>query len=113
MSIVKLIVSTILKLADEREKTSPIKTGPAASPSISNRLNAILHVSTGIMLISFILFTGYTVISTYQGTTQRMHTLAAILAINSEAPLVFSDRPAAEENLHSLSAIAEVSGTAS
>ncbi len=97
-------------LANEREKTSPRKTGSAGSPSISNRLNAILHVSAGIMLISFILFTGYTVVSTYQGTIQRMHTLASILAINSEAPLVFSDRSAAEENLHSLSAIAEVSG---
>jgi signal transduction histidine kinase len=39
-----------------------------------------------------------------------MHTLASILAINSEAPLVFSDRQSAEENLRSLSAIAEVSG---
>jgi signal transduction histidine kinase len=111
MSIVKLIASKMLKLsANEREKTSPRKTGSAGSPSISNRLNAILHVSAGIMLISFILFTGYTVVSKYQGTIQRMHTLAAILAINSEAPLVFSDKSAAEENLHSLSAIAEVSG---
>lgn len=110
MAIAKLIISKMLKLADKGEKTSSGKACSAGSPSISCRLNSILRVSTGIMLISFVLFTGYTVISKYQDTTQRMHTLASILAINSEAPLVFSDRSSAEENLHSLSAIAEVSG---
>ncbi|TAK61333.1 ATP-binding protein [Methylobacter sp.] len=107
MSIVKLIVSKMLKLTDKGKKASSVET---ASPSISRHLNSILWVSTGIMLISFILFAGYTAISKYRDTIQRMHTLASILAINSEAPLVFSDRPSAEENLHSLSAIAEVSG---
>ncbi|MDO9271357.1 MAG: ATP-binding protein [Methylobacter sp.] len=103
MSIVKFIVSKILQLASKDESGE-------SSPSISNRLNSILRVSTGIMLISFVLFSGYTVISKYQDTIQRMRSLASILAINSEAPLIFSDRPSAEENLHSLSAIAEVSG---
>jgi len=110
MSTVKLIVSKMLKLASKGEKTSSGKASSVDSPSISKRLNSILRVSTGIMLISFVLFTGYTVISRYQDTIQRMRTLASILAINSEAPLIFSDRPSAEENLRSLSAIAEVSG---
>lgn len=100
----------MLKLADKGEKASSGATGFVGSSSIANRLNSILRVSTGIMLISFVLFTGYTVISKYRDTVQRMRSLTSILAINSEAPLLFSDRPAAEENLHSLSAIAEVSG---
>ncbi|MGZ4996077.1 MAG: ATP-binding protein [Methylobacter sp.] len=103
MATVKLIISKMLKLAGKDEKAS-------SSSPISNRLNSILRVSTGIMLISFVLFIGYTVISKHRNTIQRMQTLASIMAINSEAPLVFSDRPSAEENLHSLSAIAEVSG---
>ncbi|MDP1667322.1 MAG: ATP-binding protein [Methylobacter sp.] len=107
MSIVKFIVSKTRQLASKDESCEP---GSIDSPSISNRLNSILRVSTGIMLISFVLFSGYTVISKYQDTIQRMRSLASILAINSEAPLIFSDRPSAEENLHSLSAIAEVSG---
>ncbi len=107
MSTVKLIVSKMLKLADKNEETS---SGEVGYPSISRRLNSILRVSTGIMLISFTLFAGYTVISKYRDSLQRMRTLASILAINSEAPLVFSDKPSAEENLHSLSAISEVSG---
>ena len=110
MVTVKFIVSKMLKLAAKVEKTSPSEAGSVGSLSISSRLNSILRVSTGIMLISFVLFSGYTVISKYRDTIQRMRSLASILAINSEAPLVFSDRPAAEENLHSLSAIAEVSG---
>jgi signal transduction histidine kinase len=107
---VKLIISKMLMLSDKSDKTSSVEAGFSGSSSISNRLHSILRVSTGIMLISFVLFTGYTVISKYRDTTQRMHSLASILAINSEAPLIFSDRPSAEENLHSLSAIAEVSG---
>jgi signal transduction histidine kinase len=62
------------------------------------------------MLFFFVLFTGYTVVSKHKDTVQRMRSLASILAINSEAPLVFSDKPAAEENLRALSAIAEISG---
>ncbi|TAN70458.1 MAG: hypothetical protein EPN17_05275 [Methylobacter sp.] len=96
-------------MASKVKNTSSAEAGFVDSPTISRRLNAILRVSTGIMLISFILFTGYTVISKYRDTVQRMRSLASILAINSEAPLVFSDKPSAEENLHSLSAIAEVS----
>jgi signal transduction histidine kinase len=96
-------------LAGKGKKASSGAAGSVGSPSISRHLNSILWVSTGIMLISFVLFTGYIVISKYRDTIQRMHTLASILAINSEAPLVFSDRPSAEENLRSLSAIAEVS----
>lgn len=100
----------MLKLAGKSKKTSSGETSSIDSHSISRRLNSILWVSTGIMLISFILFAGYTVVSKYQDTIQRMQTLASILAINSEAPLVFSDRQSAEENLRSLSAITEVSG---
>ncbi|MGZ8182072.1 MAG: ATP-binding protein [Methylobacter sp.] len=109
MPIVKLIASKMLKPAGKGEKTSSDETVAVDSPSISKRLNSILQVSTGIMLVSFVLFTGYTVTSKYQDTIQRMRTLASILAINSEAPLVFSDKPSAEENLRSLSAIAEIS----
>jgi signal transduction histidine kinase len=98
----------------ERQKTKSNdkkpSSGDAGSSRISNRLNSILRVSTGIMLVCFALFIGYTVTSKYQDTIQRMQTLASILAVNSEAPLVFYDRPSAEENLHSLSAIPEVSG---
>lgn len=92
-------MSKILKLESSSNRSSPI----------SNHLHAILRVSTGVILISFVLFTGYMVLSKYQDTVQRMRSLASILAINSEAPLMFSDRTSAEENLRSLSAIAEVS----
>gem|GEM_PF-512656 len=109
MSIVKLIISKMLALTGKDNKASSAEAGSAGSLSISSRLNSILRVSTGIMLISFVFFTGYTVISQYRDTIQRMHTLASILAINSEAPLIFFDRSSAEENLHALSAIAEIS----
>lgn len=106
----KLTDSKLFKLAGKSEQLSSKKNRSSGFPTISSRLNSILRVSTGIMLVSFILFIGYTVTSKYRDTIQRMQTLASILAINSEAPLAFSDRPSAEENLHSLSAITEVSG---
>ncbi|TRW95026.1 sensor histidine kinase [Candidatus Methylobacter oryzae] len=103
-------LQTDFSLKPAISKMCRLASSSSGSSSIANRLHAILRVSTGVIFISFVLFTGYMVLSKYQDTVQRMRSLASILAINSEASLIFTDKTSAEENLRSLSAIAEVSG---